>query len=79
VTLLLNEKQPPGNRPPRSYTFEAPPRTQPTDPETSASITFSVSGVSPGHYLIRVRVDGAQSLLETDSSGEYDAPEVEVP
>ncbi len=79
VTLLLNEKQPPANRPPRSYTFEAPPRTQPTDPEASASITFSVSGVSQGHYLIRVRVDGAQSLLETDSSGEYDAPEVEVP
>ena len=79
VTLLLNEKQPPNTRPPRSYVFEAPPRTQPTDPETSASVTIPVSGLAAGQYLVRVRVDGAESLLETDSSGEYDAPGVDIP
>jgi hypothetical protein len=79
VTLLLNEKQPSDTRPPRSHTFEAPPRTQPTDPETSASVTIPVSGLSAGQYLVRVRVDGAESLLETDSTGQYDAPEVSIP
>ncbi|HET7273031.1 MAG TPA: hypothetical protein VFI90_18325, partial [Rubrobacter sp.] len=72
-------KQPPDTRPPRSYTFEALPRTQPTDPETSASVTFPVSGLAAGKYLVRVRVDGAESLLETDTSGEYTAPEVDIP
>jgi hypothetical protein len=79
VTLLLNERHPPeGPPPPRSYSFEAPPRP-PTGPETSASIAIPVSGVAPGSYLVRVRVDGAESLLEPDVSGEYDSPEVEIP
>lgn len=78
VTLLLNERHPPQGRTPRSYSFEAPPR-QPTDPETSASITIPARGVAPGEYLVRVRVDGAESLLEPDASGEYDSPEVEIP
>ena len=77
VTLLLNERHPPDTRPARSYSFEAPPR-QPTDPETSASIAVSVSGVTPGRYLVRVRMDGAESLLETGPSGEYDSPDVEI-
>jgi hypothetical protein len=79
VTLLLNEKQPSDTRPPRSHTFEAPSRTQPTDPETSSSVTIPVSGLAAGEYLVRVRVDGAESILETDASGVYDAPEVEIP
>lgn len=78
VALLLNERHPPAGNAPRSYIFEAPPG-QPTDPETSDSITIPVSGVAPGQYLVRVRVDGAESLLGQDSSGEYDSPEVEVP
>ena len=78
VTLLLNERQPPGTRPPRSYSFETPSRTQPTDPQTSAQITVPVSGLAPGQYLVRVRVDGAESLLGTNSSGEYTSPDVEI-
>lgn len=78
VTLLLNERQPPGTRPPRSYSFETPSRTQPTDPQTSAQITVPVSGLAPGRYLVRVRVDGAESVLETNSSGEYTSPDVEI-
>jgi hypothetical protein len=77
VTLLLNERHPPEGRSPRSYGFEALPRP-PTGPETSASITIPVSGVAPGQYLVRVRVDGAESLLEHDASGQYDSPEVEI-
>lgn len=78
ATLLLNERHPPEGRPPRSYAFELPPR-QPDDPETSDEVTFPVSGVTAGEYLVRVRVDGAESLLSEDSSGEYDSPEVEIP
>jgi len=78
VTLLLNERQPPSTRPPRSYSFETPPRP-PTDPETSASITVPVSGVTAGQYVVRVRVDGAESLLETNASGEYISPDVKIP
>jgi hypothetical protein len=77
VTLLLNERHPPEGSSPRSYSFEAPPRP-PTGPETSASIAIPVSGVVPGSYLVRVRVDGAESLLEQDTSGQYDSPEVEI-
>lgn len=78
VTLLLNERHPPEGSLPRSYGFEAPARP-PTDPETSPSLTIPVSGVMAGQYLVRVRVDGAESLIEPDSSGEYDSPEVEIP
>lgn len=79
VVLLLNERHPPDAGPARSYSFEAPPRTQPTDPETSASITIPVSEVTPGRYLVRVRVDGAESRLESDSSGRYGDPQAEIP
>jgi Pvc16 N-terminal domain len=79
ATLLLNEKDPPANRPPRSYGFDAPPRTQPGAPETSAALTFPTIGVEAGLYLVRVRVDGAESLLEVGPSGEYEGPEVEIP
>jgi hypothetical protein len=74
---LLNERHPPAGRPPRSYVVERP-AGQPDDPETSEEIAFPVSGVEAGEYVVRVRVDGAESLLEVDASGEYDSPEVEI-
>lgn len=79
VTLLLNERHPPEGRRPRSYSFEAPARTGSAAPETSAEIEIPVSGLTAGSYLVRVRVDGAESLLAPDSSGRYGTPEVEIP
>jgi hypothetical protein len=79
VTLLLDERLPPDTRPPRYYSFDAPPRTQPTDPETRALLTIPVSGLLPGRYLVRVRVDGAESPLGFNSAtGQHDSPRVRV-
>src|SRR5262249_59043725 len=70
VILLLNEFQQPASPPDAvvppalSYSFVAPSRLNlqsppASPPGPSASITFGVSGVRAGRYLVRVRVDGA--------------------
>ena len=80
VVLLLNEFQPPSDRPARAYTFSAPPRNEPTDPDETNSITVPISGVEPGTYLVRVQVDGAESTLGFDEATEhYDSPRVSLP
>ncbi len=73
--LLLNEFHPPSNRAARAYSFEAPSRNQPATPESAEEITFDISGVRAGSYLVRVQVDGAQSVLGINL-GEYDSPQV---
>jgi hypothetical protein len=80
VVLLLNEFQPPSDRPARAYTFSAPPRNEPTDPDETNSITVPIGGVEPGTYLVRVQVDGAESPLGFDeATGQYDSPQVTLP
>ena len=61
VQLLLNELAPPAGAVPLSFTFDA-------DPSQIAanSVTFGTFGTRPGAYLVRVRVDGAESILQTD-------------
>ena len=79
VVLLLNELQPPSERPARAYTFSAPPRNE-TDPDATDSITIPISGVAPGTYLARVQVDGAESPLGfNEATGLYDSPQVTLP
>ncbi|MDQ3929214.1 MAG: DUF4255 domain-containing protein [Chloroflexota bacterium] len=79
VVLLLNEFQPPSDRPARAYTFSAPPRNE-TDPDETNAITVPISGVAPGTYLVRVQVDGAESPLGFDeATGQYDSPKVTLP
>lgn len=72
VALLLNEFNPPADRPARAYSFALPPRPA-SEPETD-TLTFAVSGIRPDVYLIRVQVDGAASLLGTDDDGMFDDP-----
>ena len=50
-------------------TFTAPPRDNDT-----TSITFSVSGVPAGIYLVRVQVDGAESVPIVNADGDFDRP-----
>jgi hypothetical protein len=60
VRLLLNESNPPSHRPARAYQFDAPFQA------TGASIptvVVRVREVAAGDYLLRVQVDGAESLL----------------
>jgi len=62
VVLLLNEFDPPGDRPAHAYSFKAPPRD-----EDTSSIVIQISDVAPGDYLVRVQVDGAESPLTPDT------------
>ena len=70
VQLLLNEVAPPAGAVPLSFTFDASPS------QISAnSVTFTTFGTRPGAYLVRVRVDGAESVLQTDpATGAYSGP-----
>lgn len=89
VTLLLNEfdPTPPADRPLRAYSFPAPPHNgiaNPNQPDTDR-ITFALSGVEGGDYLVRAEVDGAHSPLARDLNplsptfGLYVQPRVSLP
>lgn len=71
VILLLNEKVP---EKPVSYTFLAAPRTA-----DISAITVPVRGVKPGAYLVRLQVDGAETLLQVDADRQFTDPEVIIP
>jgi hypothetical protein len=69
--LLLN---PAGDPSLPSYRFPAPARGQDGD-----TVSFDVPGIEPGTYLARVRIDGAESVLEAGGGGELVRPKVVVP
>lgn len=73
VTLLLNEFDPPEDRLAHSYSFKAPPRD-----EDASLIVIHISDVAPGDYLVRVQVDGAESLLTVDTTDQYIDPKVTI-
>ena len=39
-----------------------------SDNDTTDTIAFSITGVAPGPYLVRVQVDGAESVLDVDNN-----------
>ena len=59
-----------------SYVIEALPRAAADPP--SATLSFPTTGVEPGKYLVRVQIDGAESLLETDAEGRYEKPNITI-
>lgn len=61
VQLLLDELQPPAGQAPLSLTFDARP-----DQINVNSVAFDTYGTRAGSYLVRVRVDGAESALRLD-------------
>lgn len=70
VVLLLNEFQLTATTTARGYQFPAPPCNgiqddpPPAPPkESTDQITFAFKNVAAGTYLVRVQVDGAESLL----------------
>jgi hypothetical protein len=92
VAVLLNQflplTSPPLTSPPEitkaeAYSFVAPSRmtlSPPSGPPgSSSSITIPVEGVKAGDYLVRVQVDGAESPLGSDASGQYVEPQVTIP
>lgn len=79
VMLLLNEVNPPPDRPAHAYRFMAPsPDLSTTSPETD-TLRILVQSVLAGTYLLRLRVDGAETLLELDSNNRPTAPLVQIP
>ncbi len=63
VSLLLTQTNPPPNTTALSYMFDA----DPADITLPATVTFRTAGVATGNtYLVRVRVDGADSPLGVD-------------
>jgi hypothetical protein len=78
VTLLLNEIEPPSDRRPRAYAFDAPSRAQAPE-ETTDTIVFEFSGVLAGTYLVRLQVDGAESPLQENGDGTFAEPRATVP
>jgi hypothetical protein len=75
VVVILNEHRPPAVRAGRAYAFAAPL----IDMDASDRVTVAISGVEPGTYLVRVQVDGAQSLLGVGADGQFDQPRVVLP
>ena len=80
VTLLLNEFNPPlpSVRPPRAYRIEAPSRNVPGAPEQAGTLVIPFEDVLPATYLIRLRIDGAESPLGVSGTGQYNAPQVDI-
>lgn len=65
LTALLNEFDPPEDRAARAYSFDVPAR-DPGAPENSEKVTIPVTA-QKGSYLIRLQVDGAESILDVDT------------
>lgn len=79
VTLYLHEFGAPDDRPARAYSFPAPRDNGIIGPATeTAAIDFPFSNVVPGDYLVTGQVDGAESLLGVDGSGQFAAPKVTI-
>ena len=62
VVLLLNQVPPAS--PPAAYAFSAPLRST-----SSTSVDVPIAGVVAGTYLVRVQVDGAESVVLAGGSG----------
>ncbi len=58
---------------PATYSSMAPVPTEDTD-----TITIPFKNIKPGEYLVRVKVDGAESQLNKNQSGEYDSPKITI-
>ena len=91
VVLLLNEivpiPPPPLTSPPaeikaESYSFEAPARmtlSPPSGPPGAKStITIPIEGVKAGSYLVRLQVDGAESVPQSDATGQFIGPKITI-
>ncbi len=73
VTLLLNEPDKS-----LSYSFSAPPLVTLSLPDPTEKINIPISGVETGTYLVRIKVDGAESPLFTDGNNQYNEPQVTI-
>ena len=77
VILILNQQT---ALQPAAYIFNAHPRNNNT-----VRLTFSLKAVKIGDYLVRIQVDGAESLCQIDSDrqsptfDQYISPTITIP
>lgn len=77
VRLLLNQSDAAPAAVPRAYSFHAPAGNGVVPPATETNvISFALANVTPGNYLVRLEVDGAQSPLIVGAGGRFEQPEV---
>jgi hypothetical protein len=77
VSVILDQLEPVPGQTPKAFAFDVPARSSAIP---AASIDVPISGVAAGIYLVRARVDGAESSLTIDpATGRYGAPQVTVP
>lgn len=77
ILFLLNEVNNLPGTAPLAYSFQATIPSSPPGP--AESIIIPVSGVKAGSYLVRIRVDGAESPLGADVNGKYNSPLLIIP
>jgi hypothetical protein len=77
VDVLLNEHGAPATRGPRGYVI-ASPAANGLGPGVAeaAQIVVPFRMIARGDYLVRLRIDGAESLLGVDASGRFATPKV---
>lgn len=79
VKLLLGETPVPAGRVARGYVLDAPANNGiPVSGADTDTITFLLTDIAAGNYLVRTQVDGAESILETDAGGNYTGPRLTV-
>lgn len=84
VEVILNETNVLSARTPGSYTFRRPGPNGSGASEETHELLVPFQNVPPGNYLVRVQVDGAESMLERDTGeigetyGHYIAPLVVI-
>lgn len=71
ATLLLSEFEPPADRRPFEYGFRAV--RPPANVSEVTQLDFNLKGVRQATYLVRVRVDGAETALGFDGT-QYNQP-----
>lgn len=79
AVLLMNELDATAQA--RAYSFANRPLTLPPGQVDTDTITFHISGVAAGQYLVRVQVDGAESPLVTEAdpnNPRYARPKVTI-
>jgi hypothetical protein len=71
--LIHLNRIPSGSIPSQDRSFLMPPRKA-----AISEIPLPIDGLAKGDYLVRVEVDGAESILLADDSGEYTGPKVSI-
>lgn len=78
IILLLNKVNLSTGEKSKSYSFILPTDVLVDEDNAVPTITFPVSNIEEGDYLVRIQVDGAESPLDTNTQGEYDEPQVNI-